>query len=382
MVDDEMVAAEEDRLEAAKAFSEELEKLCTRAGAGPDQAKLAVRVMAAMVPKPLDTANPNNPATTAGADDSAVLSPTSSSSKKGGDSAAAKKKKAEAAAARQAAALSAAAKAGHGTATRVIASLCSSRSLAPESKRLLATLKALREAAKSFPGEFAPHEEKVRQFVLEHVVLSPAPQSLAPSSPNSGGGEANDKKKKSGNNRSKYGDSSSSSSSASSRAPEISEDCARLCAGLKILAVILKKPAFVHTASSSSSAAGGNGEMSDDDEDSDNSDGEGDELSGGQTSEPPERAEQRAQLLDFLFGCLGGTAPGGRGRRLPADEQAQLRRVCSVAALNMCEMDPMCITPERWHLLGWTMQVENKRHFVWLVLDILLPFLLVPCSLK
>lgn len=107
------------------------------------------------------------------------------------------------------------------------------------------------------------------------------------------------------------------------KSQDLSEDCARLCAAIKLLSYDRSSPLR---------------KISDEvdmDEDSEEESVEG-------------------TVIDLLFRILDGDVPGGRGRVSPS-EMTQLRRVTACAALRLGAKHEL--TPEQWHSLGWTMQV-------------------------
>jgi len=280
--------------EQAADFAGELERLCNRDGS-PDQAKLAVRVLAALMPAPAQVA---------------AAAATAVTQRKGESRASFASRQEAAAAAALASAAGSTAKGSQAQApARVIAALASGKTLAVEGKRVVAALKGLREAAKRFPDAFRPHAAKVRAFAMDAVLKAGPSAGAAGGVSPTGKGSAAAKK---------AARRSLSGVGVGGRAPELSEDGARVCAAIKLLAV--EDPQAVGA--------------------------------GGVTKEA---------VLDVIFDVLEkGRAPGGRSR-LSTAEMAQLRRVCAVACLNLCIKDPDCITARRWHTLGWVMQDSEAR---------------------
>jgi hypothetical protein len=101
---------------------------------------------------------------------------------------------------------------------------------------------------------------------------------------------------------------------------ELSEDCARVCAAIKLLASDKSPPRKI----------------------SEEVDLDDNEFAGG-------------TVVDLLFRILDGDGPGGHAR-FSSNEMTQLRRVAACAALRLGAL--FDLTPNQWHALGWTMQVH------------------------
>ena len=337
---------------AAADFADELERLCTRDGSA-DQAKLAVRVMAALLPAaaaavpPKTSSSPNSPTGSGSSSNGGGVNVSVSPQRKGEKRSDFEKRRASATAAAESA-RAARASVGAATAARVVKALCSSRSLAYDSKRLVTCLKGLREAAKRFPAAFQPHAGAVKAFVLAHVVHAQAPAFKH--SPNSKASAAAAERRAAARRKSRAsalegaGEGSSSwesSGGLGGEPPELSEDAGRLCAGLKLLAVV----------GATTGAAGHGNSQSDDDDENDDDEGEG----------------SMGSLLEVLFQVLEcRDLPGGRQvSQFSTAELAQLRRVASVAVLDLVqrcgEQALACLPPPRWHTLAWCMQDASPR---------------------
>lgn len=304
-------------------FTSELERLCTRDGSA-DQAKLAVRIMASLHKRAEDTNSSAN-ASKARApprgkkpkkESSGRMSLSDDSDEEEDDD-------------------------HNGVANaslhRVVKSLTAARCLSVNNKRLVAALKALREAVRLFPDEFVGAAAKVYDFVLKEVVMQPYAGS--------GNGASSGKKSGSAARRSTIGGRGGNGSGFA-----FSEDCQRLCAGIKLLAAQLAAETKL-VQCKKKIAAKKKSSTTIDEEDTAMDDDSGDDAA---------LLAKVNDLLTVLFDVLDGRYPGDRSKGLVAAEKSQVRRVSGCAILTLCK-GGQTLDPERWTRLAWTMNDPELR---------------------